>query len=425
MASIAVIGAGYVGLTSAAGLASLGHDVICADIDQARIDQLNAGSIPIHELGMDELVNEQLRAGRLRFVLGAAQASQHCDFHFLCLPTPPGADGAADLQFLLTAVSQIAGVLPDDSILVNKSTVPVGTADLVMAAVNRDDIRVVSNPEFLREGTAIEDFLHPDRVVVGGDDGTAVARVAALYESLDTIVMTTDAKSSELIKYASNAYLATKLTFVNEMAEVCEQLGADIDDVMLGMGQDRRIGTSYLRPGPGWGGSCFPKDTEALVHIAAQADVEFEFLRSVISLNHRHIKRVADKAVALLNGDVSGKRIAVWGLTFKAGTDDLRDSPSLAVSQLLQTAGANLCAYDPAVSAAPAALPDIELASDPIDAARGAVCLLVLTEWDDFAKVDLSAVKAAMALPNVVDARNMLDRAELDRLGFTHVGVGR
>jgi len=300
MASIAVIGAGYVGLTSAAGLASLGHDVICADIDRDRIDQLNAGIIPIHEHGMEALVQDQLAVGRLRFVLGAAEASRHCQFHFLCLPTPPGADGAADLQFLLTAVGQIGDVLPADSILVNKSTVPAGTADLVLATVDRTDVRVVSNPEFLREGSAIQDFLHPDRVVVGGDDPAAVAKVAELYASLDTLTMTTDAKSSELIKYASNAYLATKLTFVNEMAEVCEQLGADIDDVMLGMGQDRRIGTSYLRPGPGWGGSCFPKDTEALVHIAAQADVEFEFLRSVIALNHRHIKRVADKAVDLL-----------------------------------------------------------------------------------------------------------------------------
>lgn len=425
MAQIAVIGAGYVGLTSAAGLAALGHRVVCADIDPDRVNALRRGEIPIRELGMETLVRQGLESGALRFVLGAAEASKESEFHFLCLQTPPRADGAADLQFLLAAVREIAPVLQPRSVLVNKSTVPVGTASVVQAAVDRDDVSVVSNPEFLREGTAIDDFMHPDRVVVGSDDDHATDRVAALYAGMDAPILRTDAKSSELIKYASNAYLATKLTFVNEMAEVCEQVGADIDDVMLGMGQDRRIGTSYLQPGPGWGGSCFPKDTEALVHIAAQVDCEFDFLRSVIALNHRHIERVAAKVEKAVGGGLDNQRVAVWGLTFKAGTDDLRDSPAVAVSRLLIERGAQIVAFDPAVDEPPPQLPEVMVTTDPVEATRGAACLVVLTEWDTFTKVDMADVHAAMAAHAIVDARNVLDREHATSLGFTITGVGK
>lgn len=425
MAQIAVIGAGYVGLTSAAGLAALGHRVVCADIDAERVDALGRGEIPIHELGMEAMVRQGLESGALRFVVGAAEASRVSEFHYLCLPTPPRADGAADLQFVLAAVREIAPVLPPRSVLVNKSTVPVGTASVVQQAVGRDDVSVVSNPEFLREGTAIDDFMHPDRVVVGGDDHDATDRVAALYAGIDAPILRTDARSSELIKYASNAYLATKLTFVNEMAEVCEQVGADIDDVMLGMGQDRRIGTSYLQPGPGWGGSCFPKDTEALVHIAAQVDCEFDFLRNVIALNHRHIERVATKVEMAVGGDLRNRNVAVWGLTFKAGTDDLRDSPAVAVSRLLIERGARIVAFDPAVVLPPPQLPEMTVATDPVEAARGAECLVVLTEWDTFTKVDMTRVHAAMAAHSIVDARNLLDRENLTSLGFTITGIGK
>mgnify|MGYP001814033086 FL=1 len=425
MAQIAVIGAGYVGLTSAAGLAALGHRVVCADIDPDRVNALRRGEIPIRELGMETLVRQGLESGALRFVLGAAEASKESEFHFLCLQTPPRADGAADLQFLLAAVREIAPVLQPRSVLVNKSTVPVGTASVVQAAVDRDDVSVVSNPEFLREGTAIDDFMHPDRVVVGSDDDHATDRVAALYAGMDAPILRTDAKSSELIKYASNAYLATKLTFVNEMAEVCEQVGADIDDVMLGMGQDRRIGTSYLQPGPGWGGSCFPKDTEALVHIAAQVDCEFDFLRSVIALNHRHIERVAAKVEKAVGGGLDNQRVAVWGLTIKAGTDDLRDSPAVAVSRLLIERGAQIVAFDPAVDEPPPQLPEVMVTTDPVEATRGAACLVILTEWDTFTKVDMADVHAAMAAHAIVDARNVLDREHATSLGFTITGVGK
>lgn len=425
MARIAVIGAGYVGITSAAGLASLGHDVVCADIDEARIAALNDAKVPIFEDGLTELVRQGIDAGRLEFVMGATTASSGSDFHFLCLPTPPGADGAADLSFIMDVAREIAAHLPSGSVVVNKSTVPVGTAALVAEAISRPDVSVVSNPEFLREGSALADFLNPDRIVVGGDDPVATERVAELYAKLSAPIQLTDAKSSELIKYASNAYLATKLTFVNEIAEVCEQLGADIGEVMLGMGLDKRIGTSYLSPGPGWGGSCFPKDTEALVHIAASVDVEFDFLRNVIALNHRHIERVAAKVKKFVGGDLAGRRVGAWGLTFKAGTDDLRDSPALAVLRLLVEEGALVTAYDPTVTEHSDALPEIVVSESAIAAATGCDALVLLTEWPEFLEVPLAEVAAAMASPNIVDARNALDPERLDAHGFAHVGVGR
>ncbi len=425
MARIAVIGAGYVGITSAAGLASLGHDVVCADIDEARIAALNDARVPIFEDGLTKLVRQGLDAGRLEFVIGATTASAASDFHFLCLPTPPGGDGAADLSFIMDVAREIAAHLPSGSVVVNKSTVPVGTAALVAEAISRPDVSVVSNPEFLREGSALADFLNPDRIVVGGDDPVATERVAELYAKLSAPIQQTDAKSSELIKYASNAYLATKLTFVNEIAEVCEQLGADIHEVMHGMGLDKRIGTSYLSPGPGWGGSCFPKDTEALVHIAASVDVEFDFLRNVIELNHRHIERIAAKVKKFVGGDLAGRRVGAWGLTFKAGTDDLRDSPALAVLRLLVEEGALVTAYDPTVAEHNDALPDVVVANSPIAAATGCDALVLLTEWPEFLEVPLTEVAAVMAKPNIVDARNALDRDQLDAHGFTHVGVGR
>ena len=425
MADVSVIGAGYVGMTTATGMASLGHDVVVADVVPERVEALSRGELPIIERGMEDLLREGLASGRLRFVLGAASAVAEAEFHFLCLPTPPGDDGAADLSYVLAVAEEVKDVLPSGSVVINKSTVPVGTARLVAERIARDDIGVVSNPEFLREGSALEDFLNPDRVVVGSWDEDAARRVAGLYDGLDTSVLVTDARSSELIKYASNAYLATKLTFVNEMAEICEELDADIGAVMNGMGLDRRIGTSYLSPGPGWGGSCFPKDTEALVHIAASVDVEFDFLRNVIRLNHRHIGRVADKVRSFTGGSTADKRIAAWGLTFKAGTDDLRDSPAVAVLTLLSEDGATITAYDPAIPTPVDQLPGVAVAADPVEAVRDAHALVVLTEWPEFSDVDLATVRDAMAEPNVVDARNLLDRDRLASLGFSVLGVGR
>jgi UDPglucose 6-dehydrogenase len=425
MAELSVIGAGYVGLTTAIGMASLGHSVVCADILPKRVQALNTGELPIIERGMEEMLETQLAEGRLEFVLGATNAVERADIHFLCLPTPQGGDGAADLSFVLSAAADIADALRPGAIVVNKSTVPVGTANVVSQTIGRPDVQVVSNPEFLREGSALADFLEPDRVVVGSADPEAARRVGALYSSLDTVVMETDARSAELIKYASNAYLATKLTFVNEMAEICEQLDADIDAVMLGMGHDRRIGTSYLSPGPGWGGSCFPKDTEALLHIASSVDLEFDFLRNVIDLNGRHMRRVADKVRALAGGSLEDTIVGAWGLTFKAGTDDLRDSPALAVLEVLTSEGAKINAYDPAVSAPPDRLPGIGIAATALDAARGAQVLVVLTEWPEFIDVELTALRDVMASPRIVDARNLLSHDQLNALGFQVQGIGR
>lgn len=425
MADIAVIGAGYVGLTCAAGLASLGHQVTCADINEPRIAGLQAGVVPITEEGMSEAIAEQMAAGRLEFVLGARRASDRSQIHFLCLPTPQGHDGAADLTALLTAVSEIGPTLPPGSVVVNKSTVPVGSAQLVTDAIGRDDIAVVSHPEFLREGSAMADFTNPDRIVVGAVDDAAARRVGELYASIGAPVLYTDTKSAELIKYSANAFLATKLTFVNEMAEVCEQVGADIEAVMKGMGMDHRIGSSYLSPGPGWGGSCFPKDTEALLHIATSADVEFDFLRNVIELNGRHLARIAGKVRTMLGGDVAGKRIAAWGLAFKAGTDDLRYSPSLAVLRLLEAEGADIVAYDPEVSVPPAELPQVKIAATALEAARDAECVVLLTEWPEFAEVDVDELASVMGSRQIVDARNLLDPQALAERSFSYFGVGR
>ena len=435
MANIAVIGAGYVGLTTAACLAHLGHDVVCADIDPVKIDLLNAGRIPIREEGLEEIVANELESGRLRFVLGAATACANADFHYLCVPTPSGPDGAADLTYLEAAAAEIGPVLRPGSVIVNKSTVPVGTTTVVDDIIRRDDVAVVSNPEFLREGTAVHDFLHPDRVVIGGADHDAAVRVSGLYSRLAAPIVICDAVSAELIKYASNAFLATKLTFVNEMANLCEKVGADIDDVMLGMGYDARIGRSFLKPGPGWGGSCFPKDTAAMVRIAADAGAELDFIERVIALNDRHFDRIVDKVAKLASdpggsahlagGTLDGVTVAAWGITFKAGTDDRRMSPAIEVIGRLTARGATVIAHDPTVTEPIPELPGVTIAPDPYAAADGADVVVVLTEWSDYRWLDYAKVADAMTSPRLVDARNLLERSTLIRHGFTTVGVGK
>jgi UDPglucose 6-dehydrogenase len=425
MARIAVIGSGYVGLTTGACLAHLGHDVVCADIDADKVARLARGEIPIVEAGLDRLVEEGLRAGKLSFVVGAANASADAEFHYLCVPTPQGDDGAADLTYLEAAAAEIGPVVPAGSVIVNKSTVPVGTTKVVERVVRRLDVKVVSNPEFLREGTAVADFLGPDRVVIGSDDQEAAIRVAALYARVPAPIMVTDPVSAETIKYASNAFLATKLSFVNAIASLCEAVGADVDDVVLGMGYDRRIGREYLRPGPGWGGSCFPKDTAALARIAEDAGYDFAFLRQVLAVNAEQFDRTAAKVVDAVPGGVDGKKVAAWGLTFKAGTDDLRMSPAIEVLRRVCAAGARVRAYDPAVSGPVAELPEVEVVDDPYAAVDEAEVLVVLTEWDEFRWLDFDKVAEAMAAKVVIDGRNLLDRAVLKRRGFTHRGVGR
>ena len=425
-ARIAVIGTGYVGLTTGVCLAELGHTVVCADIDADKVARLSQGELPIVEDGLADLLTSGLTSGRLSFVVGAAAAAANCEIAFLCVPTPQGDDGSADLSYIEAASAEIGPVLPSGAIVVNKSTVPVGSAKAVERVIQRDDIQVVSNPEFLREGSAVRDFMHPDRVVVGADDRTAAERVAGLYASLGARTIITDPASAETIKYAANAFLATKLSFVNAIAAICEGVGADIEDVIAGIGSDSRIGEAFLRPGPGWGGSCFPKDSRALVKIAENAGYQFDLLSGVVTVNDQQLDRMAAKVAAAVGGSLAGRTVAVWGLTFKAGTDDLRESPSIAVISRLLAAGARVVAHDPTVSVHRFGVPAaVELAPSPVDACRDADVLCVLTEWPLYRDVAPTDVATVMNSRAVVDTRNLLDRSAWQAAGFTHQGVGR
>ncbi len=427
MSRIAVIGTGYVGLTTGACFAHLGHQVVCADIVAEKVERLSRGDVPILEAGLPELVRAGLDGKRLSFVLGAATAAKDCEFAYLCVPTPQSDDGSADLSYLQHAATEIGPVLPAEAIVVNKSTVPVGSTRAVEEVLGRDDVAVVSNPEFLREGSAVSDFLNPDRVVIGTDDQAAAGRVASLFQSVNAPVIVTDPATAETIKYACNAFLATKVSFANAIANVCEAVGADVRDVVLGMGYDRRIGFEFLRPGPGWGGSCFPKDIAALVRIAEDAGYDFGLLRGVQQVNVDQFDRVVAKVVRFAGGSVAGVVIGAWGLTFKARTDDLRNSPALEVIGRLRSMGARVRAYDPAVAgvADHPALAGIEVVADPYGACEDAEVLAVLTEWDEFRRLDFAKVAAALAAPNMVDARNLLDPVAMRRHGFNYEGIGR
>lgn len=423
---VAVIGTGYVGLTTGACLAHLGHTVVCADIDADKIAKLRDGIIPIVELGLAELVAKGMASGRLSFVVGSVEAAKNCEVAFLCVPTPQGEDGSADLSYVQRASEEISAALPFEAIVVNKSTVPVGSTKVVEKALKRPDVKVVSNPEFLREGSAVQDFLKPDRVVVGSDDQAAALKVASLYDGLSTRVIITDPASAETIKYAANAFLATKLSFVNAIAAICEGVGADINDVVVGIGSDKRIGENFLRPGPGWGGSCFPKDSRALIKIAEDADYSFDLLKGVITVNDQQLDRVADKIRLAAGGNLSGKVVAVWGLTFKAGTDDLRDSPAIAIIERLMKLGARVQAYDPTVNVIRPGIPnDLVIAASCGEATTQADVLAVLTEWDEFKWVSASETSTHMTGKQIIDARNLLDRKDWERAGFAYQGIGR
>ncbi len=429
MSRISVVGTGYVGLTTGAYLAHLGHDVVCSDVVQEKVDRLSKGEVPIVEPGLDELVREGIDEGRLTFVLGAAVGSQNAEFIFLCVPTPQDEDGSADLSYVQAAAREIGPVLETGAIVINKSTVPVGSTRVVENAMGRSDVYVVSNPEFLREGSAVHDCLHPDRIVIGSDYSEASIRVAELFSKLKAPLIVTDPASAETIKYASNAFLATKVSFVNAVANVCEAVGADVREVVLGMGYDKRIGFEFLRPGPGWGGSCFPKDSHALVRIAEDAGYNFDLLKGVITVNVEQYDKVADKITTAAGGSLEGKTVGVLGLTFKARTDDLRDSPSLYVIDRLKAAGARIKGYDitqlrPDAPAHPS-LEGVEICSDAYAAADGVDVLAVLTEWDEFRWLDFDKLKESMTTPAIVDARNLLDAAPLRRKGFSYTGVGR
>ncbi len=427
-ATIAVVGTGYVGLTTGSYLAHLGHRVICADVVAEKVAMLNRGELPILEASLEELVHEGLASGRLSFVLGAAQAVADAEFVFLCVPTPQGDDGSADLRYVRQAAAEIASVLSPECVVINKSTVPVGSTRVVEEALGRDDVFVVSNPEFLREGSAVHDCLHPDRIVIGSENQAAAMRVAELFEALRAPLVITDPASAETIKYASNAFLATKVSFVNALANVCEAVGADVREVVLGMGHDPRIGFEFLAPGPGWGGSCFPKDTRAMVHIAEEAGYDFGLLRGVIAVNDEQYKRMADKVERAVGTGLEGAAVGVWGLTFKARTDDLRDSPAIEVIRRLQRRGAKVRAYDPTVDPATATsdarLQGIEVAPDPYAVCEGAAVAVVLTEWDELRWLDFAKVAGLMAEPRIVDTRNLLEAAALRRHGFAYTGLG-
>jgi UDPglucose 6-dehydrogenase len=424
MSDVTVIGTGYVGLTTGACLAHLGHRVVCVDLDERRVAQLSSGHIPIHEDGLEALVREGLEAGLLSFVLGAAAAVEHADFVYLCVQTPQAEDGSADLSFIQAAVEEFSSHLNPGTIVVNKSTVPVGTTTLVATTLKRDDIPVVSNPEFLREGTAVSDFLHPDRVVVGSDDRSAAQRVAGLHIDVQAPVLVTDSASAETAKYVSNAFLATKLSFVNAVAAVCEAVDANVSDVLLAMGYDKRIGQTFLEPGPGYGGSCFPKDTQALLKIAGDRGYDFSLLRGVIDVNEDQFDRVVDKIRSAAGGELAGKRIAVLGLAFKAGTDDTRSSPALAVLSRVVAAGAHVAAYDPAVSALDDDLSAIEVCGDAYGACEDADVLVVLTEWTEFRSLDWTKVHGVMKRASIVDGRNLLEPEVIKGHGFSYDGIG-
>ncbi|WP_419932658.1 UDP-glucose dehydrogenase family protein [Candidatus Poriferisodalis sp.] len=447
---ILVVGAGYVGLTTAACFAHLGHDVICADIDRAKVASLSAGIVPIRENGLDRLVRDGIAQRRLRFVISAEAVAAACDFVFVCVPTPLRADGETELSYLMAALDSVASRLQPGSVVVTKSTVPVGTAPKIAAALGRTDVALASNPEFLREGSAVADFLAPDRIVIGADDPSVARRVAELYGDVEAPVILGDPTSAETVKYAANAFLAAKVSFVNALAAVCEAVGADVDTVLAGVGTDHRIGSAYLQPGPGWGGSCLPKDTRALVSVANDAGYVFDLLEGVIAVNEQQLDRVVAKVARMVADgpnervdpdsgdgavrppDLHGITVAVMGLTFKAGTDDLRGSPALRVVDRLSATGARLVAYDPAVgdlddhpdmaSQLPAAL---GVRGSVYEALNGADVAVVLTEWPEFAALDWPRAASLMTAARIVDARNLLDPIELRAAGFAYEGLGR
>jgi UDPglucose 6-dehydrogenase len=437
--SIAVVGAGYVGLTTAACLAHLGHEVVCADIDADRVSRLRKGEVPILEDGLAALINEGLASQRLSFVVGAAAAARGADIVFLCVQTPQGIDGAADLSYVERVAQEIAPVLEPRAVVVNKSTVPVGSTRFVQRVLAEtgapsEHVTVASNPEFLREGQAVHDFLHPDRIVIGCEDPESAVRVSELYRGVHAPVLVTDPASAEMIKYASNAFLATKISFINAIANVCEAIDADVREVAIGMGYDARIGFQFLHPGPGFGGSCFPKDVSALLYTAHEAGYDFQLLEGVIEVNRGQHDRIVDKIRAAAGragaaGTVrplEGVEIAVWGLTFKADTDDLRDSPSLVIARKLLAEGAVVRGYDPAAGEAAADLiPGLDVRPDPYEASAGADVVALLTEWEELRWLDFERVRASMRRPAVVDARNLLDPAAMRRRGFDYSGIGR
>jgi len=431
MSKICVIGTGYVGLVTGTCFADLGNEVTCLDIDNERIDNLNAGQMPIYEPGLEQLVKQNVAADRLIFTTDYKSALDGAEYAFIAVGTPSGNDGEADLKYVRSAAEAIADHVKDSILVINKSTVPVGTGDWVADVINRRrngkslQFSVVSNPEFLREGSAINDFMSPDRVVLGSEDRTAAERVAQLYQPLRCTIMTTDLRTAEMIKYASNAFLATRISFINEIANICEELGADVREVARGMGLDKRIGPQFLDAGLGWGGSCFPKDVKALEHMAVLHGTQPQLLQAVMEINRNQRRRAVMKLRKSLKS-LNEKNIGVLGIAFKPNTDDIRDAAAIEIIHLLQNEGAHVKAYDPqAMENASTVLKNVTLCEGPYQVAEGVDALVLATEWNEFKQLDFQKLKKTMKQPVILDGRNAWDSELLRSLGFTYMGIGR
>jgi UDPglucose 6-dehydrogenase len=431
---IAMVGAGYVGLVSGACIADFGHQVTCIDKDSIKISALNAGEIPIYEPGLDEIVRSNVRQGRLSFATDLSEILDEADAVFIAVGTPSRrGDGHADLSYVYAATREIALALTRFTVVITKSTVPVGTGDEIERIIRElrpeIDFAVVSNPEFLREGAAIHDFKHPDRIVVGTDDERARAILAEIYRPLylnRAPIVFTGRRTAELIKYAANAFLATKVTFINEIADLCERVGADVQEVARGIGLDNRIGSKFLHPGPGFGGSCFPKDLRALIKTAHDYDVPMRILEAVETVNDTRKRAMARKVSSVFGGVLRGKTIAILGLTFKPNTDDVREAPSVALITALQDMGARVRAYDPVgMEQAKQILADVTYCQDPYDCVEEADAVVIITEWEQFRALDLERVRDLMACPVMVDLRNVYRPEEVKKYGFAYTSVGR
>jgi len=430
---IAVIGTGYVGLVTGAGLADFGNDVICCDIDQRKIDALNRGQIPIYEPGLDTIVSRNVAEGRMKFTTELPDAIRASRAIFIAVGTPPKPDGSADLQYVEEVARTIARYMNGPKLVITKSTVPIGTGrmleNIFAEASTGHRASVISNPEFLREGSAIEDFMKPDRVVIGASDQESADLMKEIYaplHSLEIPFVVTNVESSELIKYAANGFLAMKISFINEIAVLCERLGADVQDVARGIGLDSRIGSKFLQAGPGYGGSCFPKDTSAMADIARRNGYDFEIIEAVLRVNDAIKQRMVEKTVEALDGEPRGKTVAILGLAFKPETDDMRDSPTIPLIQGLQKRGVKIRAYDPeAVENAKKIFDGVTYCSDAYETAEGADALVIATEWNEFRALKLERIKKLLRAPLIVDLRNLYDPQRMKAEGFTYVCVGR
>ncbi len=432
MSQICVIGTGYVGLVTGVCFADLGNTVFCLDIDQDRIQNLQQGILPIYEPGLEEIIERNVKANRLFFTTDTSTALEKAEFAFISVGTPSGVDGEADLKYVRDVAEAVARHVDHPIIVVNKSTVPVGTGDWVADIISSNqksvklEFSVVSNPEFLREGSAINDFMNPDRIVLGSLNRKAAEEVAKLYSALRSPILITDLRTAEMIKYASNAFLATRISFINEIGNICDELGADVREVAEGMGMDKRIGRSFLDAGLGWGGSCFPKDVKALAHMAVLHNTHPQLLQAVMDINRNQRRRVLYRLRNMLGGSLAGKTIGILGLSFKPNTDDMREAPAVEIIHLLENEGARVKAYDPkAMPNAEKELPSIQLCQDPYQVAEDADALVLATEWNEFKQLDFDRLFRIMHTPILLDGRNLWDSKHLREIGFTYLGIGQ